>query len=183
MIQSSITFKARNGEEIEIRTPLESEAQPTLNMMVEVAAHSPYILSTPESFKQRSVENQIKWFKESSESDSSILLAAFHQGRMIGFCDGRSYKDIKRRHRAGLGISLHPDFRGLGIGQKLMEILLSNMRKFAGIQIIELDVMLNNQQALNLYEKLGFKKAGIFPKAFILPTGEVSDNLTMYLEV
>lgn len=183
MNQSSVIFKAKNGQEIEIRSPYENEAQLVLDMMVDVSAHSPYILSTPESFKQKTVESQIKWFKDCQESDASILLAVFNNGRIIGFCGGHSYKDIKRRHRAGLGVTLHPDFRGIGIGQKLMEVLLDNMKRFTGIQIIELDVMLNNQQALRLYEKLGFKKAGIFPKAFILPSGEVSDNLTMYLEV
>lgn len=183
MIQSSITFTAKNGQQIEIRTPNESEAQQSLDMMVEVAAFSPYILSTPESFKGRCVENQIKWFKESAESDSSIILAVYCEGRMIGFCNGSSFKDIKRKHRASLGVSLHHDFRGLGIGKKLMEVLIANMKKFAGVQILELGVMVNNKHALQLYENLGFKKAGVFPKAYILPSGEVSDSLSMYLEV
>ncbi|QDK37850.1 GNAT family N-acetyltransferase [Bdellovibrio sp. NC01] len=183
MIQSSIQFTAKNGQHFEIRTPLESEAQVSLDMMVEVAATSPYILSTPESFKGRSVENQIKWFKESAESDSEIILAVYSEGRMIGFCNGRAYKDIKRKHRAGLGVSLRHEYRGLGIGQELMRVLIESMKKFTGIQIIELEVMMNNKAALQLYENLGFKKAGIFPKAFILPSGEVSDSLAMYLEV
>lgn len=183
MIQSSVTFISKNNLQFEIRTPREDEAQATLDMMLVLSAESPYILMTPESVRQKTVDGQIKWFQESAASDAAVILAVFNEGRMIGLCDGRSYKDMKRRHRAGLGISILSEFRGCGLGQKLMEVLLDNMRSFAGIQIIELDVMLNNHSALKLYEKLGFKKAGVFPKAFILPSGEVSDNLTMYLEV
>lgn len=183
MLQSSILFSTHNGQQFEIRTPREDEAQTSLDMMVEVAAQSPYILSMPENFKQRAVENQIKWFKENAESDSAIILAAYHNNRMIGFSNGHSYKDIKRKHRAILGVSLRSEFRGLGIGHKLMEVLIANMKQFPGVKIIELDVMLINKKALRMYEKLGFKRAGIFPKAFILPTGEVSDNLSMYIEV
>ncbi|UXR63483.1 GNAT family N-acetyltransferase [Bdellovibrio bacteriovorus] len=183
MIQSPVLFTAKNNLKFEIRTPREDEAQAALDMMVIVAGESPYILGTPESFAKRPVEGQVKWFQESAASDSAIILAVYHEGRMVGFCDARSYKDIKRKHRAGLGISILAEYRGCGLGRKLMEVLLENIKRFAGIQIIELDVMTNNQSALKLYESLGFKHAGVFPKAFILPTGEVSDNLSMYLEV
>lgn len=183
MIQSPITFISKNNLHFEIRTPREDEAQAALDMMLVLAAESPYVLMTPESVRQKNVDGQTKWFQESAASDAAVILSVFHDGRMIGLCDGRCYKDIKRKHRAGLGISILSEFRGCGLGQKLMEVLLDNMKSFVGIQIIELDVMLNNQAALRLYEKLGFKKAGVFPKAFILPSGEVSDNLTMYLEI
>jgi ribosomal protein S18 acetylase RimI-like enzyme len=183
MIQEPVFYTAKNNQQFEIRTPREDEAQSSLEMMIEVAAHSPYILSTPEMFKQRTTETQVKWFQENATSESAVILAAYINGRMIGFCDGRSYKDIKRKHRASLGLTIHPDFRGCGLGKKMMEILLANMKRFSGIKIIELDVMLNNIPALKMYEGLGFKKAGVFPKAYVLPTGEVSDNLTMFLEV
>jgi len=182
MRQEALIIQAKNGQSFTIRTPREDEAQASLDMMVEVAKESPYILSTPESFKQKNVENQIKWFKENAECESAILLALYHHERMIGFCNGSSYKDVKRKHRAGLGISLHQDFRGLGLGFKMMQVLLENMKKFKDVKLIELDVMVNNHAALQMYEKLGFKRAGIFPKAFILSSGEISDNLSMYLE-
>lgn len=183
MIQEPILFTAKNGHLFEIRTPREGEAQRSLDLMIEVAVHCPYILSTSENFRAKTLESQLKWFQESALSDTSIILAVYHEGCMLGFCNGSSYKDVKRKHRAALGVSLHPDIRGIGIGYKLMEVLISNMRKFSGIKIIELGVMMNNKPALRMYEKLGFKSAGLFPKAYILPSGEVSDGLTMCIEV
>lgn len=183
MIQEIVIYKAENNQQFEIRTPNDDEAQMSIDVMIDVAAYSPYILSTPETFRQRTADSQLKWFQESASSESAVILASYHNGRMIGFCDGRSYKDIKRKHRAALGVSIHPEFRGCGLGMKMMAVLIANMKRFSGVKIIELDVMLNNVPALKMYEKLGFKKGGVFPKAFILPTGEVSDNLTMFLEV
>jgi hypothetical protein len=75
MIQPPIFFTARNGQPFEIRTPRDDEAQVSLDLMVDIAAHSPYILSTPESFKKRELEKQIIWFQDSASSDSALLLS------------------------------------------------------------------------------------------------------------
>jgi RimJ/RimL family protein N-acetyltransferase len=53
-----------------------------------------------------------------------------------------------------------------------MTTLIENVKRFSGVKIIELDVMTVNKAALRLYENLGFKAAGQFPNAFILPSGE-----------
>lgn len=183
MLLAPIIFQSKNGKEFVLRSPRVEEAQISLDLMVQIATYSPYILSTPEEFKKRTLEGQQTWFQENAVSDAAIIFAVYHHEQMIGFCNGRSYKDIKRKHRADLGVFLLPDFRGYGLGMKMMEVLIENMKKFSNIKIIELDVMTNNITAMKMYEKLGFKSAGIFPNAFILPSGEVSDNMRMYLEI
>lgn len=184
MIQSPLHIKDKKGNEYIFRTPRVDEAQLILDTMAEIAASSPYILSMPETFRSMTVEAEQKWIADSEKSNSAIIIGVYDlKGRMIGMCSGHSYKDIKRKHRAVLGVSIHPDIRGLGLGKKLMEVLIGNMKQFANIKIIELDVMTVNLTAMKMYEGLGFKKGGIFPKAFILPTGEIVDNLTMYMEV
>lgn len=184
MIQAPINIKDKSGSEFIFRSPKSDEAQFILNSMAEIAESSPYILSTPESFRSRNVEAQSKWIEDAEKSNTSIIVGVYDKnGRIVGFCNGSSYKDIKRKHRAALGVSIHPACRGLGLGKMLMETLIGNMKKFDDIKIIELDVMTENIPAIKMYERLGFKRGGIFPKAFIFPDGKVIDNLTMYLEV
>jgi putative acetyltransferase len=183
MIQEPIFYNTKKNQEIEFRTPNSSEAQAVLDAMIEISESCPYILSTPDSFRARTIDSQVKWMEDSIESQTSIIIAAYFNGKIIGFSNAESFKNVKRRHTASLGISLHPDFRGCGLGRKMMEVLIESMKKFTEIKIIALDVMVNNIGAVKLYENLGFKKAGVFPKAFILQSGEVSDNLTMYMEV
>lgn len=183
MIKAATEFTAKDGKTYVIKSPTEHEVEALREFMIEVAETSPYILSTPESFRQKKVESQIKWIQESAASDKSIIMALYEGDKMRGLCDAWSYPDIKRQHRASLGISLHPDTRGKGIGTHLMKVLIEAMKTFAGIKIIELDVMTNNKAALHMYEKMGFKHGGRFPNAYLLPTGEISDNLKMYLDV
>lgn len=184
MIQVPIHIKDKNGSDYVFRTPRIDEAQFILDSMVEIAKSSPYILSTPESFRARTTETQVKWLEDAEKSDVAIIIGVYDQnGQIIGFCNGRSYTDIKRIHRAALGVSIHPAYRGLGLGKKLMEALIRNMKKFSGLKIIELDVMTENLPAIKMYEELGFQHGGIFPKAFILSDGKVVDNLTMYMEI
>ncbi len=184
MIQSAISIKLKNKMELSVRTPNSSEAQITIESMAVIAANSPYILSTPESFRAKNLDTQIKWLEESAQSDTSVIIAVYNQsGFIVGFCNARSYSDIKRKHRAALGISIHSEYRGHGLGKKLMEILIQNIKKFKDIKIIELDVMTENITAIKMYEKLGFKHGGIFPKAFLFQDEKFIDNLTMYLEV
>ena len=47
----------------------------------------------------------------------------------------------------------------------------------------KLDVMSANHHAIALYKSLGFREAGIFPKAYILPSGEELDNISMYIQL
>lgn len=57
-------------------------------------------------------------------------------------------------------IAVHPDFRGLGIGKKVMQEIIDRVKK-DGVNYIFLEVRPSNSSALNLYIKLGFQKLGI----------------------
>ena len=184
MVQSPIHVEDKNGFSFVFRTPNSDEAQVVLDAMAEIAASSPYILSTAESFRSIDLKEQVKWIESCAKSAVSVIIAVYESsGRLIGLCNGRCYSDPKRKHRAALGVSIHPNFRGQGLGKKLMEVLINNIKSFTGIKIIELDVMAENLPAIKMYESLGFKRGGLFPKAFILPDGRTIDNLTMYADV
>jgi len=58
-----------------------------------------------------------------------------------------------------LGMALHPDYRGRGIGKALLGELLK-VAKEAGFSSVSLSVDPNNP-ALHLYDKFGFKKVGV----------------------
>ena len=183
MEQASFFCNLNDGRQIEIRSPQRDEASDILAVMTEIAETSPYILSTSEDFKKRTIEAQTKWIDEANRSSTSVIIAAYFKGKVVGLCDARSFKEVKRRHRASLGISVDEKFRATGLGRKMTEILLENMKKFEGIKIIQLEVMSANLPAIKLYESFGFKKAGIFPKAYILPSGEELDNISMYINL
>lgn len=57
-------------------------------------------------------------------------------------------------------IAVHPDFRGRGIGKKVIQEIMELMVK-QGVRYVVLEVRPSNQVARALYHKLGFEVIGI----------------------
>ncbi len=71
----------------------------------------------------------------------------------------------KVRHRAEFGISVDQDYWNLGIGRALTKSCIE-CAKAAGYSQLELDVVAENDNAIALYESLGFAEYGRNPKGF-----------------
>ncbi|MCJ7643146.1 MAG: ribosomal protein S18-alanine N-acetyltransferase [Candidatus Aminicenantes bacterium] len=56
-------------------------------------------------------------------------------------------------------MALHPDFRGLGIGEAVLTVILKEVRG-KGATFVTLEVRPSNTPAVSLYWKLGFKVLG-----------------------
>jgi len=56
-------------------------------------------------------------------------------------------------------IAVHPDCRGLGLGEAMMRFAIASSRE-AGATFITLEVRQSNTSALTLYRKLGFEIMG-----------------------
>lgn len=62
-------------------------------------------------------------------------------------------------------IAVHPEFRGMGIGNKILEELIKLCEK-RNIPSMTLEVRISNTIAQNLYKKFGFKEAGVRKKYY-----------------
>jgi ribosomal-protein-alanine N-acetyltransferase len=56
-------------------------------------------------------------------------------------------------------LALHPDFRGRGIGETVLAVILKEVRG-KGATFVTLEVRSSNTPAVSLYRKLGFKVLG-----------------------
>ena len=66
-------------------------------------------------------------------------------------------------------VAVHPLLRGRGFGRKLMEAMVE-YASGQGVRDITLDVRVNNQTAINLYESCGFVKEAIRKYYYREPT-------------
>jgi len=66
----------------------------------------------------------------------------------------------RTRHSAGIGIMVHKDFQGQGVGKSLLQALLDIADNWLMLVRVELTVFCDNEKAIKLYEKLGFVKEG-----------------------
>lgn len=65
-------------------------------------------------------------------------------------------------------IAVHPDCRGLGLGEALMRYAIDRTRE-AGAAFMTLEVRRSNEPALTLYKKLGFEIMGVRKNYYTKP--------------
>ena len=86
-------------------------------------------------------------------------LVADDGGHVVGWCDIRRETIPVYAHVGHLGMGLLPDYRGQGIGTRLLRAAIDEARA-AGFERIELSVYGGNARAAALYRKAGFAHEG-----------------------
>mgnify|MGYP001811203034 CR=1 FL=1 len=79
---------------------------------------------------------------------------------VIGTAGLSVYTSQRTRHSGGIGIMVHKDYQGMGVGTALLEALLDVADNWLMLVRVELTVFTDNEKAIRLYEKLGFEKEG-----------------------
>ena len=77
-----------------------------------------------------------------------------------------------------MGISVRKEYWGCGLGSYLMQLAIDQTRA-NGFEQLELGVYSDNSRAIHLYEKVGFERYGIQPRAFKLKDGTYRDEIIM----
>ena len=67
---------------------------------------------------------------------------------------------LRRRHAMSLGMAVHPDAQGQGVGRALMQALCDWADHWGQVLRIELTVFVDNARAIALYERFGFRQEG-----------------------
>jgi RimJ/RimL family protein N-acetyltransferase len=106
-------------------------------------------------------------FVKSNLENGNPMLGALAGREVVGWCDVRREFFPSRAHRGTLGMGLLPEWRGRGVGRRLLEATLAQARR-SGFKRIELDVHADNPRAIALYEKAGFVQEGIVRDASLI---------------
>ncbi|SDO45264.1 GNAT family N-acetyltransferase [Afipia sp. GAS231] len=90
-----------------------------------------------------------------------VVLSA---GEVVGWCDILPKPRPVYAHVGVLGVALLPEFRGCGLGERLIGQTLDAARAF-GLHRVELTVREDNKNAIALYKKIGFEIEGLMRDA------------------
>jgi len=112
------------------------------------------------------LDEERKLIVDYANAPNAIYLVAESDGFIIGSCTGRGGRRIASAGSVGVGISVHIDWRGKGVGTALMQHLIDWAWETRVIWRIELDVFTHNANAIHVYEKLGFEVEGRRQKAY-----------------
>jgi putative acetyltransferase len=139
--------------DVEYRRAVAADAESVARLMSDEAVFAgllqlPY--PTPDLWRKR-LETQVT-------DQDALHLVGVAGGHVIGSGGlGRDAKSLRRRHVAGLGLSVAAEWQGRGIGSELMRRLLDWADNWVGVLRIELGVYTDNERAIALYRKFGFQ--------------------------
>ncbi len=172
-------FAARNGKRVTLRKPRWEDLDDLLDFINSLVEEGADILrETPVTR-----EEEAEWLGKrlaSIEKGEIIAVVAEVDGKVVANSEVMKRGGLMS-HLGVLGIAVKKDYRGIGIGRKLMETLIEESRK-AGLKVLVLDVFDSNTVAKNLYIQMGFKDAGRIPKG-VFKKGKYIDLLRMILEL
>lgn len=127
-----------------------------------------------------SVEDEAAYIASMENSRDNLMLLAKDGEKIVG---NASLSRMPRRmsHRGDFSVAVAKDYWNKGIGRALLEkvIAFAEENDFA---VIDLQVRSDNQGAIHLYEKYGFRKIGSHP-AFFEINGESIAFDYMYLHI
>lgn len=116
--------------------------------------------------------SETAYLEACEKEDYAYLVAVEGEGKVLGMCG----LIIGPYEAEVMNVAVHPDYRGKGISNKLMEALLDLGEK-RGVSEYTLEVRVTNKAAIHLYEKFGFVGEGIRPNFYNKPT---EDALIMW---
>lgn len=99
--------------------------------------------------------------------------------RVVGWCDVTPKDRPSIRHCGVLGMGLLPEWRGRGIGRRLIERTLEAARAFP-LTRVELGVRADNENAIALYRAVGFEEEGRRRRGLLID-GVYYDDIVMAL--
>ena len=103
---------------------------------------------------------------------SGICLAATRGGELAGYVVCSRYDQVWHL----MNIAVDPDHRGTGVAGQLMRHLIEEAQ---GKLPFTLEVRVSNHRAIGMYERFGFRSAGVRPR-YYHDNGE--DALIMWLD-
>ena len=117
----------------------------------------------------------LTWF--SSRLGDSAEFGALHRSELVGIAGLLIREGEKEAHKGLLrGMYVRPSCRKTGVGRRLIETIIEFARQ--RVELIQLSVVRDNEQARRLYASLGFLEYGIEKKA-LKQDGRYYDEVLM----
>ncbi|MGL4741623.1 MAG: GNAT family N-acetyltransferase [Sarcina sp.] len=99
--------------------------------------------------------------KIENKTPNDFWYVAEYGVKVIGVGILNRHNNLRKRHVASITIMVDSDYQSKGIGTLLMKKLISLADDFLKLKRLELQVFIDNEKAIKLYEKFGFIKEGI----------------------
>ncbi len=173
-----LEFVSKLGKKFILRTPKEQDVEALHRFVSDLIAEDIYLLRGPQD--TISLEEEKKWLNsklKEIEDKEMVLITAFFEDKVAGQVH-LEVGEYRGRYLGKIGISIAKEFRGEGLGEKLMTEIEAEALNLK-LKILHLEVFVDNKVADNLYKKLGYIEFGMLPKS-IEYKGNMIDEKYLY---
>lgn len=103
-----------------------------------------------------------QWRQQLAETSKGYYnLVAVAGDRVVGMVSVETFPNRPRRKHVGaIGICVHDDWQGKGIGTALMRAIIDLADNWLNLRRLELEVYADKEAAISLYERMGFEVEG-----------------------
>lgn len=171
-------YNLKNGKKVIIRSASVSDAEAMVNLIKRADTESRFLAREPGEF-QMTVAQEEDFIQQMLADNHNMWFMAEYEGKLVGQSFvGLVHKNLRYRHRAQVAFLLLKEYWNLGIGGKLMEECIGWCREHK-IEQIELDVVAENERAMQMYQSFGFEITGKQPRALKYGDGTYADEFYM----
>jgi putative acetyltransferase len=158
-----------NNQQQTTNKPAANRQPPTANRIIrpqrleDVAAmhnifRHPLVARTTLQIPSLEYSEALARFKESSPFRHRFVAEV--DGQVVGSASLSARQNPRSKHIGGIGMGVHPDYWGQGIGSQLMAKLIDMADNWLNLTRVELEVNSDNPAAIHLYQKFGFEIEG-----------------------
>jgi L-phenylalanine/L-methionine N-acetyltransferase len=90
------------------------------------------------------------------QQEGTYRLVAEVKGEVVGVAGLHVERSPRRRHVGHIGMGVHDDHQGRGVGRELLRVLLDLADNWLNLHRVELEVYTDNAIGIHLYESNGF---------------------------
>lgn len=172
------SFEVR-GKQVVLRNPEPEDAQAVIDLMNALDSETVFLSREPGEFEM-TLEKERDFLAEQKAAENTLYLVCLVDGKVMGTSRASSAGRRRFTHKATIGIALKQEVCGLGIGRRMMNVLIA-WGKERGLSHLDLQVDSGNLPALKLYMSLGFVVDGRKYRERRLADGTYRDDYIMHL--
>lgn len=173
-------FLTKKDRQVTIRLPKKDDLDELLRYINELVDEDTTIMMN-EKVSKKEEKEYLEGVLKAIRNKEGFSLLAFYKGKLVANVSVERRK-YRQSHLGSLGISVRKDFRDEGLGTELIRQAIVLSKDFLKLKLLVLNVFAVNKKAIYLYERMGFKKCGKWPKG-VLYQGKYIDDTLMYLNL
>lgn len=124
-------------------------------------------------------EDEKAWIAASLQDPNYFIVVCAVEEEVVGILYFQSSAEKRCSHWGEVGMSVHAQWRGQGLGTLMVDALLKWVKVHPTLEKVCLKVFAANKGAYKLYKKLGFEEEGRLKNCLKLEEGHYTDAILM----